>query len=309
LALSFAHVKEALFGSEQRGAVQQRVLVTGASGNVGREVVRACLAGGFTVRLGSRTGAPSEQAEVARFDFLDRSTWARALDGARFVFLLRPPAISDMKTTLIPFVDAAYAAGIDHLVFLSVAGAEKSTWVPHRKVELHLEGTHSRWTVLRPGFFAQNLQDAYRRDICEDDRLYVPASNGRVAFLDVRDAADVAARIFASPEGYARRALTLTGPEAVTFHQVTEMLSTVAGRPIVYTPASIPGYLWHLKRRRSLPAVQAIVQTVLHVGLRRGDAEKVDPTVENILGRPASSLRHYIERHAALWASDRAGAP
>lgn len=271
----------------------RRVLVTGARGNVGREVVRACAAAGFDVH------AP-------KLDFLDRATWPAALDGAAYLFLMRPPPIGDMRATLIPFVDEALARGVEHMVFLSVAGADRMKWVPHRKVELHLAAGNASWTVLRPGFFAQNLGDAYRRDIVEDDRLYVPAKDGRVAFVDVRDAGDITARIFGNPRDFRGAALTLTGPEALPFAEVAALLTATLGRPIRYVPATIPGYALHLRRRRRMSWTQIVVQTVLHVGLRRGDAERVDPTVERILGRPARTLAGYIADHAALWSRERA---
>ncbi len=107
-----------------------RVLVTGALGNVGQEVVRACLAAGFVVRAAgasAKVHARWPTAEAVDFDFTDRATWAGALDAIDFVFLLRPPPLGDMSTTLNPFVDAAYAAKVKHVVFLSVAGAETKT--------------------------------------------------------------------------------------------------------------------------------------------------------------------------------------
>ena len=241
------------------------------------------------------------QHEAVKLDFLDRATWRSALDGCDQVFLLRPPPIGDMDATLIPFVDAAYASGVRHIVFLSVAGADRLKWVPHRKVELHLIATGKGFTLLRPGFFAQNLKDAYRRDIVEDDRLYVPAGVGRVAFLDVRDAGAVAARVFEEPTAFQGQALTLTGPEALTFDQVAALLSTALGRVIRYETASIPGYAWHLRRRRGMPWMQIVIQTVLHVGLRRGDAERVEPTIERVLGRPPLALQDFIERTVGTW--------
>jgi uncharacterized protein YbjT (DUF2867 family) len=285
--------------------MRSRVLVTAAAGNVGREVTRECVERGLTVRVAGRSEAELQARfpglEATELDFLDRTTWARALAGCDAVFLLRPPPLGDMDATLNPFVDAAYAAGIGHLVFLSVAGAERRQWVPHRKVELHLESTGRDWTVLRPGFFAQNLQDAYRRDILEDGRLYVPAADGRVAFLDVRDAAEVAARIFEAPGAFRQQALTLTGPEALTFARVAELLSRTLGRTIRYEPASVAGYVWHLRARREMSWMQVMVQTVLHVGLRRGDAEGISPTVEQLLGRAPRSLADYLAREADGW--------
>ncbi|MDP1921108.1 MAG: NmrA family NAD(P)-binding protein [Myxococcales bacterium] len=269
------------------------VLVTGASGNVGREVVRACVAAGFDVRAAGTGGV--------RFDFTDRATWGAALSSVDFVFLLRPPPLGDMSATLNPFVDAAFAAGVKHLVFLSVSGAETKTWVPHRKVEDHLKTTKGNWTVLRPGFFAQNLGDAYRRDVQEDSRLFVPAAQGRVAFLDVVDLGDVTARVFQEPERFRSKAIRLAGPEAVTFEQLAAQLTSVLGRRISYEPASIVGYVWHLWRKRGLSLMQIVVQTVLHVGLRSGDAEAVDDEQVELLGRPATPLRGYLERNRQAW--------
>lgn len=282
-----------------------RILVTAALGNVGREVVHACDQRGFTVRASGLNDAALKEhfpgAEVAQLDFLDPSTWTAALHGCTCVFLLRPPPLADMDATLCPFVDASYAAGVKHIVFLSVAGADRMKWVPHRKVELHLEGYESGWTVLRPGFFAQNLQDAYRRDIMEDGRIYVPASNGRVAFLDVRDAADIAARIFEDAGAFQRKTLTLTGPEAITFQETAALLSATLNRTIIYVPASIPGYAWHLRTKRNMTWMQTFVQTMLHVGLRHGDGENVQSTVEQVLGKRARTMAEYIQDAASIW--------
>ena len=285
-----------------------RILVTTPLGNVGRALMHACAGGPHLLRAAHRDPAATARAfpdaESALFDFLDPSSWRDALSGCEAVFLVRPPPIADMKTTLIPFVDTAYASGVRHIVFVSVAGAERMKWVPHRKVELHLMASKGAWTILRPGFFAQNVADAYRLDIVEDGRLYVPAGDGRVAFLDALDIAAVAARVFAAATSFVGQILHLTGPEAVSFYEVAAMLSAVLRRPIAYAPATVLGYALHLRRRRRMPWTQIAVQTILHVGLRRGDAKMVDPTLEQILGREGTGLREYLERSSAVWAPE-----
>ena len=285
--------------------VTARVLVTGATGNVGREVVRELRARGALVRVGGRGAARKAldgdaSVEHVAFDFHDPSTFAPAADGCSAVFLIRPPAIADVRSTLNAFVDAARARGVEHVVFLSVAGAGKNKLVPHHAVEAHLAARVDGWTVLRPGFFAQNLGDAYRRDIVEDGRLYVPAGRGRVAFIDTRDIAQVAALALCDPARHTGKAYTLTGPEAVTFDDAAAILSRALGRSIRYAPASVAGYALHL-RRRGLPAGQIAVQTILHVGLRFGQAEAVDPTLAALLGRPGGTLAEYVRDHAATW--------
>lgn len=283
------------------------VLVTGPTGNTGREVVHALLERGAAVRAGhhrpedvrARLGGA---VEPVRLDLRDPTTWAAATRGCSRMFLLRPPAISDTKRTLVPFIDVARAEGVSHVVFLSVAGAGENKIVPHHAVEAHLRARGPEHTILRPGFFAQNLQDAYRRDIVEDDRLYVPAGRGLAAFVDLRDVAEVAAMALCEPAAHREHAYTLTGPEAIGFDRVAALLSEVLGRAVRYEPASMLGYVLHL-RRRALPWAQAVVQTILHVGLRLGQAETVDPTLASLLGRPGRTLGEYVRDHATLWAA------
>ena len=279
-------------------------LVTGALGNVGSHLVERLLAQDVDVRTADR--APDalrsrfgHRTEPVRLDFNDDTTFSRALEGVTRVFLIRPPAISRVGTTLNRFVDHASRAGVEAIVFSSVAGAEINKIVPHHRVETHLRGSGIAWTMLRPGFFAQNLKTAYRRDIIEDDRIYVPAGEGQVAFIDARDIAAVAA-LTLTDSSHERKAYHLTGPEAVTFHRVAEILSAALGRPISYEAATIPGYFAHLKRQ-GLATSHALVQTILHAGLRRGDAEPVTDTVEVLLGRPPISLERYVADHADLW--------
>jgi len=281
------------------------VLVTGATGNVGREVVRALRAKGAAVRAADRRPARVTSmfgADVApvRLDFFDGRTFGPALEGCSTLFLLRPPPISDVKTTLIPFVDAARTHGVRHVVFLSVAGADTNRIVPHHAVERHLARRSDDWTVLRPGFFAQNLGDAYRRDIVNDHRLYVPAGGGRVAFVDVRDIAEVAAAALVEPASHKAKGYTLTGPAAVTFDEIATLLSEALDRTIRYDRASIAGYAWHL-HRQGMAIAQVTVQTVLHVGLRLGQAETLDPTLPALLGRSSRTVRQYVFDHRATW--------
>jgi uncharacterized protein YbjT (DUF2867 family) len=283
------------------------VLVTGPTGNVGRAVARALLAEGVAVRAAVKS--PEHIVSLMRemdgdvtpvpLDFLRPETFAPALEGVRGVFLMRPPALAGAEGTLNDFVDAAVAQGVKQVVFLSMAGAEKRAWAPHHLVEEHLKRSPLGWTILRPAFFAQNLGDAYREDIRQDGRLYMPAGHGKVAFVDVRDVGEVAARALMDTS-LRNRAFTLTGQEAVTFDEVASVLSEVLGRPIRYVPASVPGYMRYLHQRQ-VSWVELGLRTLLHVGLRFGKAEEVDPTLTNLLGRPTRTVRQYIEDHAPLW--------
>lgn len=283
------------------------VLVTGATGNVGREVVRSLqalripfvAAGTDPARVMALLG---ETLATVPLDLTDPRTYAAAVHGMRGLFLLRPPQIANVRETLNVLIDQAIDAGVEHIAFLSVDGADRQWWVPHHAVETHLIARGISATILRSGFFAQNLGDAYLPDIVDHDQLYLPAGKGRVAFVDVRDVGELAARSFVD-EAIRRQAWTLTGPEALTFQEVAAELSACLGREIHYRSASIPGYAMHL-RHHNLPWMHVLVQTVLHVGLRFDNAARVDPTLSRLLGRPARSIGDYIKDNRSLWSCE-----
>jgi uncharacterized protein YbjT (DUF2867 family) len=283
------------------------ILITGASGNVGSHVVSALQKRSVPYRTAvfSSAAPASGQArpahEQVRLDFQDPSTYAPAVKGCNAVFLMRPPAIADTKHTLNVFIDVARAAGVRQIVFVSVAGARHNPLVPHHAVEMHLRQGPGAWTILQPGFFAQNLGDAYRQDIQVDQRLYVPAGNARVAFLDTRDLADAAALALCDPSSHNQKSYHLTGPESLSFADVAQLLSDVLGRPIHYESASVLDYAKHLHSRQ-LPWAQVAVQTLLHVGLRFGQGQVVDPELERLLGRPARRMAGYVRDDRQLWA-------
>lgn len=280
------------------------ILVTGGSGNVGSAVVNDLRARRIPFRIGGRkpdtTGA-RDGVEAVAFNFRDPNTFQPAVRGCNAVFLLRPPAISNTRKTLNPFVDVARAEGVRQIVFISVAGAADNPLVPHHAVEQHLRHGPEGWTIVRPGFFAQNLGDTYRADIIQDNRIFVPAGRGRVAFVDVRDVADVAINALIDPASHQGQTYTLTGSEPLSFANAAEILSRETARDIRYQPASIPAYCVHL-RRRGMPFAQVLVQAILHVGIRFGQAETVNETLPSLLGCPPRTLHEYVRDYRSLWA-------
>ncbi len=277
-----------------------RILVTGATGNVGRAALAALRERGEDAVAAVRPGSRADVAHpIITLDFHDAATWDGALAGVDRLLLVRPPAIADVGSTLNAFVDRG-AGRLRHVVFLSVAGAEKNSFIPHAKVEAHLRESGVPYTFLRAGFFGQNLCGAYRQDIAQDDRLYVPAGTQPVSWVDTRDLGEAAAIALSEGRGIGE-SWTLTGAEVATFEEVAGALSRYLGRSIRYEQASILGYLWHLRRHQGLPMAQAVVQTVLHLAIRFGAELRVDPRLGRVLDRTPRTIEDTIRDNLHLW--------
>lgn len=277
------------------------VLVTGASGTVGRPLVTALVAAGQQVRAAVRDPQSAlfpPGVEVVRLDLLDPSTAGPALVDVDRIFVMRPPAISDVRNALGPLIQAARYRRIQRVVVLSVMGVNPA--LPHWRMERMVHNAGLPMTALRPSYFAQNLLTAFGEDIRRHSQLPLACGNGRVSFIDTRDIADAAARIFTDLPGHRVGPVTLTGPEALTFAEVAAQLSGALGRPITYLRQSLR------QRRRTLqtqghPSSYINVQLIIDLTTRLGLAGKTTGDLPRILGRPAGTMAQFIHDHRTHW--------
>lgn len=282
------------------------ILVTGATGKVGRHLVRELARHGHPVRALVRNRARATAIEGTGVPMvvgdLDKpETLPPALEGVRRVFLLSSPSprVEELHGHL---VDAAAEAGVAHVVRLSARGADPEGPIAllrwHGQAEKRLEASDLAWTHLRPTFFQQNLL-GLAPWIAARGELRVPGGDARVAMIDVRDVARSAAAVLAGDvEDHAGRAYELTGPKAQGFGEVAQVLSAVLGRDVRYVDqdpeearqamegAGVPGWL-----------ASGLVE-LYRLYAERGEEEPTGE-VERLTGRPATPLAEVVRRHAA----------
>lgn len=276
------------------------VLVTGATGTVGSRVVAQLEDAAVRVRAAVRdtaTATVPEGVETVPFDFERPETWGRALEGVTSMFLVRPPELG--HRTVTPVVDAAARMGVEHVVFLSVLGAAKNPLLPHRRIERHLERSALAATFLRASFFTQNFETVHKDELIEDGEIVVPAGDGTTSFIDAEDIAAVAAVALTEP-GHHHRAYDLTGPAALTYHEVAAVFDDVLERPVRYTNPSIPEFVRHSRAAgHKWPFI--LVMVGVYTTARLGLAGRVTDDVERVLGRPPRSFREYVRDNATAF--------
>jgi uncharacterized protein YbjT (DUF2867 family) len=284
------------------------ILVTGATGTVGSEVVRAVSERGGQVRAFVRDSEKARErlgdgVELAVGDFADPPSVRAALEGVEQMVLscADDPRRVAWETHAI---DAAAAAGVRRIVKLSTVTAEPGApvafWDWHGRVEQHLLASTVAWVLLRSSFYMSNLLAAAEQ-VAREGRIYAPAGGARIAMIDPRDVGAAAAAVL-DGKGHDGRAYVLTGPEPISYGQVADELSAATGRPVEFVDVPDEAARQALIEAGA-PEFVAEQLVKLFGELRHGAAEQVSDDVRSLIGRQPRSFAEFAHDHARLFES------
>ena len=286
--------------------MSENILVTGATGKVSRELFPRLLDAGAGVIAATRHPERARElfpddAEVVELDYQRTDTWDQAVHWADRVFLAPAPFDPRAYETLVPFLDWAVQSSTRHLVLLTAMTVERVDELALRKVEEHLAETGIDHTFLRPNWLMQNFSEGYVQEcVVRDGAISLSGGDGKVSFVDVRDVADVAARVLTSEE-WIGRSPVLTGPEALDHAEAAAVNSEDSGRDVEYHPVDDEVMRTILRERgRSDDEIRVILD--LYASMRDGWRAGVTDDVESILGRPPTTFRQFARDQAEAWA-------
>jgi uncharacterized protein YbjT (DUF2867 family) len=288
------------------------ILVTGASGTVGKAVLNEVVRSGAKHKAMYRSAEEAAKAPAGTptviADFAKKETLAPALRGVESVYLVCSP-IPDLVQLETNMIDACAAAGVKHIVLNSALGAgdySKSFPSWHRKVEDKLKSTGISSTILRPNSFHQNLVTYFASSIREQGAFYSSIGNARVSFLDVRDIAVVAAKVLAGGQ-HSGKIYELNGPEALPYTQIAEKISRHAGRAVKYVDIPVEAQRKAMVDQ-GMPAWQVDALLDLQEYYTCGKGGAVDQVLPNLLGRPPITMDRFLTEFAAKFRSQAAKA-
>ncbi|HLO36401.1 MAG TPA: SDR family oxidoreductase, partial [Candidatus Deferrimicrobium sp.] len=265
------------------------VVVTGSTGTIGRELVRLLATTGTELRAiyrDIRQTWTAPNVTWVRADLDDPRQLRTALDAGERLFLLTGNA-GDFARTQVAVVRAAQDAGVRHIVKLSALGASdhsRSTIARgHWVVEQALLAGRVPWTMLRPHAFMQNWLVDHAESVRAEGAIYAPIGEGRVPFIDTRDIAAVAVEVLLHPDEHAGKKYVLTGPEAVSYHEVAAALSDATGRPVTYRPIAMDEARARFAARGIEPDLIDAMLAIAAYQKAGGPTSVVSPTLERLL--------------------------
>lgn len=282
------------------------ILITGATGRIGGATLHYLSRGGMALRALIRSPdkaasivAPGVETVIG--DFAAPHSLDAALEGVDTALLVS--ALDPRQVELQGnFIEAAKRAGRVHIVKISGletaldSAVRSGRW--HAQIEQHLEDSGLPFTHLRPLFFMQNIL-RFAPMIRATGEFVGALQQGRVAMIDVRDIAAVAGTTLTTP-GHAGKAYVLTGPEALSYQEVAERMSTSLGRKVIYKDIPLEAMRERL-RASGMPEWHVEVQADFSSALSAGQAATVTDVVAAVTGRQPRRFEQFFREHMGLF--------
>lgn len=279
------------------------ILVTGSTGTTGGEVAKQLIAAGHKPRLLVRSPEKAKQfegkAELVKGDLSDAASLTAAFKGIEKLYLVS--AGLDGPAQEAKAIDAAKAAGVKHVVKLSVIGAEYEMisfgkW--HRASEKKLEASGLAWTFVRPGNFMSNAM-MWAGSIKKDGAVYAPVGEGKTANIDPADIGAVAVKALTT-SGHEGKAYTITGPVALTMQEQLDIIGKRIGKSLKFIDVP-PEAAKKSMLEMHMPEGYVNALLELYAVMKANQASMVTNVVEEVTGRKAATFESWVDRHAGVF--------
>lgn len=284
-----------------------KLLVTGATGHLGRQTLQILLEQVPAERLTGLARDPSRATdlvqrgiEIRQGDYFDYESLVRAFAGVEKLLLISTHAFTDRNTQHFNAIAAAKQVGVKHVVFTAIQRDDELGITQIRVTESDvfaeqaLQASGLAYTILRHPIFLDQLGGYIGRD-AYDTGVRVPPGEGTVAPALERDLAAANAAVL-TQEGHENKTYTLTGSEAASFREIAAALSEIHGAPVPYVPISVEEYIDGFVEL-GLPRHVAEFMAAWTEGVNRGAFSKNTGDLERLIGYRPTSYREFFARH------------
>lgn len=270
-----------------------KILIIGATGNVGAPLVVELLARGEKVKAATRSLNSRLPAgvEAVHLDLSNPDTIEPLLHDVDRIYAMEPTGSTDSLATLAPVIEAAARHGIK-VVLQSAMGVDTDDSIPMRKAELLLERSGVPFVILRPNWFVDNFVTYWASGIRKGE-VRLPAGEGKTSFIDARDIAGAAAGALTS-NSHDGQAFVLTGRIAYSYAEAVEFLSETLGRKVTYRAVDVPTFISE-SVADGVPLDYAEAIAAIFYPVAEGWAAEVSDAIDMLSGSPARSFKSSIQ--------------
>lgn len=276
--------------------MKQTILVVGASGNVGSEIVKILKQQGHQVV--STTSKKSTDPLVRHLNLATGEGVKEAFLGIDRAFILSPAGYADQYKILSPLIAQAKVQKLKKVVLMSAMGADADPNTPLRKAEVELETSGLNYNIIRPNWFMQNFNTFWVGGILSQSKILLPAGSAKTSFIDARDISAVAAKLLTTDDSFSNKAYNLTGSEAIDHSQVALAISEASGRKVSYQEISSEEFVNMLSGFGLAKDYVQFLNLIMGY-LKAGYNSTVTSSVKDILGREPLKFQNYAKDYRA----------
>ncbi len=281
--------------------MNNKMLVTGATGNIGGAIVTLLKEknADFVAATSSRS---IDGVDSVALNFADIQSLEAAMQGISTLFMVLANH-PDMVTWGKNVIDAAKKCGVKYIVRSGGSLADGNSAIGVRKVlaetDQYLKESGIDYTITAPNYFMQNFIN-FHGDDYKNGALYLPAGDGKVAWVDVRDIAAINAEVLLNPEKYRNQTLTITGPAALSYTEAVTAMNNALGKNTKYVAVSDEDAIKAMTEMK-FPEFLIDLMMDLNKCIREGFAEETTTTVKDVTGSDAISFEQFVQDNKGAW--------
>ncbi len=287
-----------------------RKLIIGATGTVGFYCVRKLKELNQNVLIATRNINRAKDRlkrfgdmDYVEFDLLDEKTYADALQNVDSILIIKPSNIDKIKHIKV-FIDKAEENYIQHITFLSTIDSERNKLNISSKIEEYIKSKNIIYTILRSNIFMENLVYHHAKEVKALGKLLVPAGNSKVSFVSAEDVGEVCGVVLLNSFIHKNKTYTLTGDVALSYKEISEILSETLERKIIYTNPSFSLYKNQLKNNgynNNYANFFILLYTIARIGVLKNTTKDV----ENLLFRKPINIKEFVFKYKINWLSSK----
>ncbi len=282
--------------------MENKILVTGATGNIGRGIIEVLKAKNANFVAGINNREAIEGVETVNADFADKDSLEKAMQGITTLFMVLPNH-TDMVKWGENIIDAAKKSGVKHIVRSSGSLADENSTLAINKLlastDKSLRESGIDYSISKPSFFMQNFVNFFAEDY-KNGNIYQSSANGKVSWTDVRDVAAVNVELLMNPEKYKGKEFVVTGSESLSYTEAIAKMNSILSKDANYVAIADSDVEKALEDLQ-FPKFAIDLMINLNQNIAMGLAEETSNSIEQLLGRKPILFDQFVKDNKEVW--------